>query len=138
MPVTCTLPVFSFRTGRFPSSFLATGTTDRPASLSASSITRASRFSFAAFSSSSDFGSGITNAIEFPSGAHANELIEAFSLVTDSASPPATRMMKMLFLSPPRCERNASHCPSADHRGLVADLSPRVSCTALEPSLDAR
>jgi hypothetical protein len=77
--VTCTWPVSSFFDVRFPPWSLVTGTTYRPASFSFSSMTRASLFSFAAFSSSSDFGSGMMKAIDVPSGDHLNAVIDAFS-----------------------------------------------------------
>jgi hypothetical protein len=78
-------------------------------------MTRMSRLSLSAFSSSSDFAAGMMNASDVPSGAHFSEEIDAFSDVICSASPPDTRMTNTFALSPPRGDRNAIDCPSGDH-----------------------
>ena len=67
------------------------------------------------------------NAIVLPSGDQAKADTAVSAFVSGTASPPSGRMAKIWFLSPTRLERNASHCPSGDQRGLPEDFSPRVS-----------
>src|SRR5437660_267035 len=62
-----------------------------------------------------------------PSSDHAKLPIAVSDLVSCCASPPSGLIRKIWFLSSTRLLRKASHCPSGDQRGLVEDLSPRVS-----------
>src|SRR5688500_18135729 len=73
------------------------------------------------------------NATDVPCGDHSKVVTPPFSFVTSSASPPAT-LMRQTFALPLLDVMNPIHLPSGDHRGSVADLSPRVSCRLSVPS----
>src|SRR6188474_2368368 len=62
---------------------------------------------------------------------HAKLLMAVSDLVSCIASPPSGLITKIWFLSSMRLLVKASHSPFGDQRGLVDDLSPRVSCSGL-------
>jgi hypothetical protein len=132
-------------TGRFPEASFSAGTTHRRILFGASSTTRASRFSFSACSSSSVFGSVSRKAMREPSGDQRGSATPPFSSVSASASPPSARIRQRLgrgslpsLPALPRADTKATHLPSGDQAGAVADFSPAVSSSEPDPSLRPR